>query len=443
MRRGKRIALLVWPVCGALTACSTDQRLGTAAGDAGAGGEARGSGGHTDEGTAGSPSDATGGRSHNTGGVGGGRTTGQAGQGTGGRVDGTGGADGGTDAAQAGQATGGRTEGTGGRTEGTGGRTEGTGGATGGRGATGGQAGQGTGGGAPSEGLPGASSFSKLTVRESDAMAMTYPPTSEDECALSGSDAYEHVWVVDRSSRTLSWDRCRYYPPYKVDRGSGTLSDAEFQGVLNALSVVVPSTRYRCGFDGPLMKLELEVDGSSILYTDDFYKCDNDPTNYVQELYHLVSWLGTLSGALEMPATPVLDVYTDDPLDEVPPSASECTAHYVPHFQLDLSTGDFSWDYCTTPAESGDFTLVTGSRVLEAAELASVLRAYGELELGASGPCASLSIPTSEYAEEVRVAYDDSYLYLVDEGFSCDPESGQGYAIGIAELVRVVEGLDR
>jgi hypothetical protein len=441
MKRALKSALLMWPVFGALAACGVHQGLGTAAGDSGAGGEAQSSGGDADEGTAGSPTHSTGGRDNAVGSATGGTDSGRAGQAAGGRPDG---ADGQPDGA------GGQPDGAGGRPDGTGGRPDGTGGATGGTdivdtaggGATGGQAGQGAGGNAPSESLPGASSFTKLTVRESSGGGRMYPATPEDECDFYG---YEQVWIVDSGSRTLSWDRCRYYPPYKVDRGSGTLSDAEFQAVLNTLSVVAPSNRRSCGNDAPIVTLELEVDGSSTLYTDDFYSCDDDPNkNYVQSLFHLVSWLQDLSWSLEVPATPdTLDVYTDDPLDEDPPSASECTAHYVPHFQLDLSTGDFSWDYCTTPAESGAFTLVTGSRVLEAAELASVLTAYGSLELGASGPCESLIIPTSEYIESVRIENDNSYLYLIDEGFSCNAESSYGYAIGVPALVRVIEGLGR
>ncbi|MBN1612255.1 MAG: hypothetical protein JW940_36825 [Polyangiaceae bacterium] len=114
-----------------------------------------------------------------------------------------------------------------------------------------------------------------------------------------------------------------------------------------------------------------------------------------------------------------------------------------PHYELEVSTGNLSWDYCTAPAESGAFTVVTGSRVLDEAELASVLRPYGNLELDASGPCDAMSIPTSEYGASVIVEDDPWYLDLVDEGFSCSAESSGIYAIGIPALARIIDSLVR
>jgi hypothetical protein len=432
LKRTSKFPWLAWAVCGVLGACGGDQKLSAAAGESGASGEPRGTGGDADVGVAGTPTQthATGGRSDRAGGAAGGIDVSQAGQGTGGRVEPSGGASGGD--------TGGRGIGGRGAMGGRGGQgTGGAGGSTaGGRSATAGEAGQSTDGGAPSSGLPGSNSFSKLTVRAVNPMGMYLPTSPEDECSM----ADESVRSVDRSSRTLNWEYCRSGPPTQIERGSRTLSEAELQAVHNTLSLVVPYTGTSCGADGPVLTLEFEVDGSSTSYTDDTFTCYADPsTNRIRQAFPLYDWLGVLTPALAIPATPgTLSVNTGVPLTQTPPEQSECWDRFVPQFEVDVATGRLSWDYCATPAEAGDFTVVTGSRVLGDTELASVLRAYDNLEIGASSPCDALSPPASYRAAWVQI---DDGPHLIDESGSCSDEAEGAYAIGVPELVGVVEGL--
>jgi len=51
----------------------------------------------------------------------------------------------------------------------------------------------------------------------------------------------------------------------------------------------------------------------------------------------------------------------------------------------------------------GRFTVVTGTRVLEDTEFASVLSAYDNLAIGASAPCDALTTPTSYRAAWVQI----------------------------------------
>jgi hypothetical protein len=399
MRWASRCALLVWPVGGALIACSTYQQLGKEDGGnvgyaSGAGGEGQGSGG--DGAPGGTGTHATGGHDGSTGG----------------RNSGTGGTAGSPDSGETG-------------------------------GSMLGHAGQATAGQGPVEpqGLPGASSFTKLIIRSSGGMPPP-PGDPEPQCDVGDDDGL----TLHRASKTLNWAECQ------VAEGSSEpvvrilgrdLTDAEFQAALNTLSLVAPSTREMCGADKPVVTLELEVDGSSILYTDDFYKCNNDPgsTRYVENIDPLHGWLGALVNGLAVPSHPAaLSVYTDTVLDQDPPTGSECASHYQPQYELDLMTGELSWEYCTTPADSGAFMLITGRRVLENAELETVLRAYSSLQLGVSGPCRSLEMPTSYYVTSVRV---DDEVYLVDEAASCSADISGDYAVGVRGLGEVIEGLVR
>jgi hypothetical protein len=391
MKRALAYMLPMWPLVCVLAACSTAQQLGSAASDSGAGGEVQGSAGEGD-------------------------TGGSSPQSTGGRGPGTGGAAGSGDSAQGGQGTGG---------------AAGSG--------DGGQAGKGAAGSAARELLPGASSFTKLTVRSSGGMPMGSDPA--DEC----HDGYQDAWSVDRASQTLSWDFCGWPSPRVVERGRRTLSDAEFRAVVNTLSIVAPSTRDACGADKPNVTLELEVDGSSTVYTDDFYQgCDAEPEGkrYVQGLDALSGWLSWLSSGLEIPAAPETLSVSGDPLSQDPPVDSECWSHYQRRYELDVSTGDLSWDYCSTPAETGAFMVVTGNRVLDEAERESALRAYGHLEVGASGPCDSLSVPANDFGYVASVWIGEA-VYLVDEGASCSDDTSGAYAIGVAALARTLDGLVR
>ncbi|HOU89465.1 MAG TPA: hypothetical protein PLU22_00405 [Polyangiaceae bacterium] len=259
-----------------------------------------------------------------------------------------------------------------------------------------------------------------------------------DECG----DGYESVWSVDRGARTLTWDYCGWSSPALIERGSRTLSDAELQGVVNTLSIVAPSPLNECGADKERITLELEVDGPSTSCLDDFYSCLDEPNaRFVQRLDPLVNWVRWCSSDRALPATPAaLFGSTGDTLEPDPPSGSTCWEYYAPLYELDVATRKLDWGYCTTTAESGAYTAVVGSRVLDEAELEAVLDAYADLALGASGPCDSLSVPTSSYVASVRI---DDDLYLIDEGASCSAAGFDAFAIGVRALSGVIEGLVR
>lgn len=407
MRRVFDFVVLVWPLCGALAACGSDDVTDTDS-DSGSSGTSSGSGG-----SAGHGGNPAGGRTSGTGGAVGGSDSGVPSSGGAISGNGVGASSGDAGAAPGGSDAGGR----------------------GGVGATVGQAGEGGTGDDVGDGLPGTSSFTRLTLRRFESS-----PTATGDCR----DDFVSEWSFEPASRTLAWDYCDLSHAAE-EKGSDTLSEAEAQAVLNALSLVKPYQHtLGCLADSGFAELELDVDGSATTYQT-YYGCGpepSDPSTIIGWPSALMSWLEWRSSS-EIPAMPrTLRLFTGE---SPPATGSDCTDPPYPlEYELDLMTGEVTWSWCAIDPETGDHAdpRPSDSRVLDAEVLESVRNAYAGLELGVSGPCDSLVIPPRAADGSVRAPRitTDEDVVLVDEGVSC-ADGGYdvgGWAIGVAALTHLV-----
>jgi hypothetical protein len=382
---------LLVSVCGALLACSNDQQLGRARGS-----DAAGSAGETQT----EPDNTSG-------------AAGSAGSpGTGGIHLGPGG------------------EGGGGAT------SRDPSGGEGGTVATGGSGGGSTGGAGPDDPIPifDAASYSRLTIRSSGGMPFADSP--ESEC----DHRYEEVWVVDAQPRELTWDYCGYdrdADRYVIERGARTLTDLEYQAVLNTASLLAPVTESLCGEDKPLITAEIEADGASHLYVDEFNACDGTSqyTGAVQNIDPLATWLRTLaSGAEISEAFDALDVWASPVIDPSPDPSSTCDEDYNVHYSLEVETRELVWDDCRASDAPNLYERAVGSRVLSADELDQVLSSISDFKIGASGPCPSLVPSTPDAAPSPAVVELRDTGRFTDESASCLVYSYSVYVVGAAEL---------
>jgi hypothetical protein len=416
-----KFRVVLWPLCAALAACGSTEHSGR--GPAGSGGSGAGSA----AGEGGRPTHATGGSAASSGA---GRSA--ASGGTGGDAGTSGSTAGGAASGHAGQGTGGQAA-----TAGAAG-TRNTGGA-----GTAGQAGENAAGGNPDEGIPGSGAFTKFTIRDLFAIV----PTDDGYCTSGSPD--ENVWSFERASRTLTWDYCKAPKEYdsKVgthEQGSRVLTDAEVQAVMNTLAFVVPDEPSGCRSDATTPELELEVDGTTTSYFEDYCPSGATDKNYIKGLGPLEFWVEWLSGG-ELPAMPQkLELYTG----EVPaPQDHDCFSPPLPlDYELDLATGLLTWSWCELDPATNDRRepWPSDSRTLESAELDAVRRTYAALEVGVSGPCESIPKPDAmvlSFQHLANITIDDDRV-VVDQADSCygGSERQGGWAIGVPELTLLAVG---
>lgn len=156
-------------------------------------------------------------------------------------------------------------------------------------------AGQGPVDNAPALALPGASDFTRLTLHDDSYIQMG----SNGECQLEDpSDSrqpYEGTWVFVRASHVLSWDTCN--PSSKMlEKGSVTLTDTQFQSLLQQLALVVPTQRTTadpCRADGWYVEMDVEAGETTTRYRASSGWCGTPPPekNYVDGLLGFASWV--------------------------------------------------------------------------------------------------------------------------------------------------------
>jgi hypothetical protein len=289
--------------------------------------------------------------------------------------------------------------------------------------------------------LPGAANFTRLTLRRFESA-----PTWTGDCR----DEFVSEWSLDRAARTLAWNFCRL-SDVTVQTGSDTLSDAEIQAVLNAVSLVKRTEpRPSCTADARGIEIELEVEGMSVIYENDD-GCEPRPRDPDAVIYYpgpLFEWIEWRSGG-EIPRMPRrLRLFTG----ESPPATErDCSDPPYPiEYDLDLETAEVSFSWCEEDPETGDFIdpPPSSTRVLDAGAIMAVRDAYAGLELGASAACDSLMAiePESDGSVRVpRITVDDEVV-LLDEAISCSARgyTSGGLAIGVAALTHLVaDGLTR
>ncbi|HEU5074352.1 MAG TPA: hypothetical protein VFU02_09270 [Polyangiaceae bacterium] len=332
---------------------------------------------------------------------------------------------------------------------GAGGQSAGAGGSDAGGAANGGATlggATGSAGSAPVSGLPGTSTFTRLTIRSVGSYVDQATGACESVAPGFEDGATPSVWSFDRGSRMFTWEYCKGYPGM-FERSGRALSDVEAQGILNALNFVSLSSESGCIADAGGSELELEVDGTTTIYRPDWGWCGSGPNdqNYVSGLSPLWSWLEWLTDPVVIPDAPeTLELSTGEVPDGPFPNP-ECSEN--PHpvvYELDVATGTLSWRGSSAPEGGGTITFCpTEMRMLEAHELDSVLRAYLMLGFGVSAPCANLEPPESLNEPNGQVAWVtiDVLLELTDEVASCYSGARGPYAIGVAELSQLVADL--
>lgn len=406
---------LAWSLSVTLLACGASQ--GAATGSSGAN---SGSGGDS------SGETGTGGR--DTAGASSGEAT--ATDGTGG-MGGMGAATGGP-AGLGGASSGGASSGAGDSSSGGSAAGDAVGGASGGGGSTGGD-------------LPGIDSVSRVTIRSKSANLDAN--TGECYAAAPGfeDDAAWSSWSFERATNTFGWEYCKGYPGM-WESSSRVLSDAEAQGILNALTLIAPSEGGRCFSDDSQAELELEVDGVKTLYRPDTGWCGSEPdgVNYVRGMHSLWAWFETLADPFVLPAAPAqLTLYTGE-IPSGPFPNAECSKNPLPvEYELDVQARMLSWRGMSSESDSGGTITYcpTETRLLESAELDTVLAAYEMLALGAR-PCDALERPPSLDDPRGQIPWMEvANETLVDETDSCYGGSSRPYTIGVAALARVVAAL--
>ncbi len=121
--------------------------------------------------------------------------------------------------------------------------------------------------------LPEAS-FDSLTLRVSGGMPDSSGNAADSEYTLNGELGYLR-------SRRHSEENLEF------------LTIDEFESVLSAYSALVVGSSGICGADKPLITLEVEDEGTTTVYVDDFYSCTERvegaiPVLNIDELYHLL-----------------------------------------------------------------------------------------------------------------------------------------------------------
>jgi hypothetical protein len=266
-------------------------------------------------------------------------------------------------------------------------------------------------------------------------------PFGMGECSSSRVTSFS----VEGPSRKLSWDHCQYRNSgSSVERGSRTLSDHEFQAVLNTLSRVAPSDNTRCGADKPTVTLTAEVDATNVVYKDDFYACSGGPgLPFVQGIDAVNDLLSSLARGESLP-TEIESLYFGFANDgrKEPAVTPQCNWQ-VSRYELEIATRELSWELCDPRPGTNVYAASEGSRTLNDNEVSSILKALTKLELGASKPC-SRQPQSRDYWSFVSVhAEDGATSLLYDEAASCPAESsygrGAGFVIGLSDVERVVK----
>lgn len=117
--------------------------------------------------------------------------------------------------------------------------------------------------------------FDTLTLSSSGGMP---PPMYDgDECGAG----YVNVMSVTASPAQFAWDLCRFSNDGAqhtvIARGTRSLDPSELATVRDALVQVHIGNSGDCGFDKPLVTLDVQAGGAVGHYVDDFYGCNPPP----------------------------------------------------------------------------------------------------------------------------------------------------------------------
>jgi hypothetical protein len=302
---------------------------------------------------------------------------------------------------------------------GSGGTVRGGGGSgtTGGSKATGGSRATGGAGGTDS-GLP--DHFTALTLVVSGGFGPHWPDLSTVQCQPL---VYENTFTVDAASRSYSWDVCTELNPDAtyIEKGTRTLDELEFATVLKAFRALTAPSQ-ACGADKPMITLDAEVDGGTLLLQDEFYSCNGETgRRFVGNIDELASALRSLK-MKPLPEPNQLTLRVAGGFTAIADPSSECQySSYENTYAVDFSAAQFRYSLCRPSSVPDVAMIVAGERALEADEAAAVRAAYSGLELGASGTCgADAAAMTLEASDD-----HDTLLYL-DDFYSCAPPAEPG-----------------
>jgi hypothetical protein len=127
-----------------------------------------------------------------------------------------------------------------------------------------------------SEMVGGDGNFDTLTL--SSIGGMPGPRHDGDEC----DNMHGNVMTVAASQAGISWDLCTWptvdSPHMTITKGSRSLTPAELGTVKESLQHVRVGNGGHCGFDKPIVTLDIEGNGSIGHYVDDFYGCNPPPS---------------------------------------------------------------------------------------------------------------------------------------------------------------------
>jgi hypothetical protein len=279
-------------------------------------------------------------------------------------------------------------------------------------------------------GIPEVAAFSTLTLVSSGGMPH-HPPSSAAECG----DGYQDTFVFDAVAGEVAWDYCELYASYTnsvVERGSRQLTAPESIAMTNMLAKLTVGDAHACGADKPVVTLDIETAGYTARYVDDFYACQPPPDGrtFIRNIDWLYAWLATLARYPGVPHTFTRLMLSGPPTSNPPADpSSECEQggayQYVNVYSIDALTAELTWDYCGADPGSSVYHVASGTRSLVDAEMASVLGALADVELGNSQLCGDstdqpLTILTLEDA--------GGSMHCINEAEACRPDYGGGYA---------------
>jgi formylglycine-generating enzyme len=254
-------------------------------------------------------------------------------------------------------------------------------------------------------------------------------------------------YALDFATKVLTWSDCVFTSTGgpsngQPNVGSRTLSDPEMTAVnlvLGGLSTDITKT---CGADKPDEVLTLTFANGSATYVDDFYSGCTGRTvsgTYIHYLDRLISLVSAATRLSTIPAPfdefhlSVFPMPSSD-LSWLVPCASSAEADYG----VTAATQELSWWRCLSPTAGEPYARVPGSRVLSAAEFASVAAGYSALVLGASGDCT-----TARAAKMLTTSVGANSTSFSSDVAACSPQ-GSGsppFLIGLDALAATVTNL--
>jgi len=115
------------------------------------------------------------------------------------------------------------------------------------------------------------------TLILSSSGGMPPPKRDGDECG----SGYTNLRTVTSSPAQITWDLCTWPTDgtqhMVLSQGSRSLSPAELATVQDSLLHVQVGKSGDCGFDKPVVTLDIEAKGTVGHYVDDFYGCNPPP----------------------------------------------------------------------------------------------------------------------------------------------------------------------